>query len=242
MGRIVFVHGSVEGGDVAWAAQQPLAARHELVVLHRPGFPPGEVTDRVDYAEHGAWVAGLLARGDHLVGHSAGAIVAMLAAAAPSAEVASLTLLEPPAFTAAEGDARADELSRRMQSVWQNAAPDPRDFLLAFFAAFMGGVPPLPNPLPPTMLQGARMLQVEQGPWEVELPLRELAARRLPTLVVTGRWSPALDAIANAIVAALRARHEVVPGAGHSIQLVPAFNDVLESFVAQVEEHSRAQG
>jgi hypothetical protein len=49
--RIVFVHGSVGNGDAAWVEQRPLASEFELVVLDRPGYPPGPPVDRVDFEE-----------------------------------------------------------------------------------------------------------------------------------------------------------------------------------------------
>ena len=81
MERLVLVHGSVVGGGGTWAAQRPLAERFELVVVERPGFPPNPPVDRVDFEPDAALVAGLLASGDHLVGHSYGGVVALLAAA-----------------------------------------------------------------------------------------------------------------------------------------------------------------
>jgi hypothetical protein len=61
--RVVFVHGSVVNGDATWAAQTALRDRYELVLLNRPGFPPGPPVERVDFEEHGAWVAERLAPG-----------------------------------------------------------------------------------------------------------------------------------------------------------------------------------
>ncbi|CAN5251963.1 MAG: hypothetical protein H0U82_09835 [Actinobacteria bacterium] len=70
MERIVFVHGSVAGGQATWSGQAPLAEYFDVVVLHRPGFPPNPPVDRVDFEEHAQLVAGTLRNGDHLVGHS----------------------------------------------------------------------------------------------------------------------------------------------------------------------------
>ena len=82
MERLVLVHGSVVGGRATWTAQRPLAREFELVVLERPGFPPNPPVDRVDFEADAQLVARLLEPGDHLVGHSYGGVVALLAAAA----------------------------------------------------------------------------------------------------------------------------------------------------------------
>ena len=59
----------------------PLAERFELVVVDRPGFPPNPPVERVDFEPDAELVAGLLEPGDHLVGHSYGGVISLLAAA-----------------------------------------------------------------------------------------------------------------------------------------------------------------
>ncbi len=81
MERLVLVHGSVVGGRATWAAQRPLAERFELVVVERPGLPPNPPVERVDFEPDAALVAELLEPGDHLVGHSYGGVISLLAAA-----------------------------------------------------------------------------------------------------------------------------------------------------------------
>ena len=95
MERIVFVHGSVGNGE-SWAKQRVLADRFELLIVNRPGFPPGPLVDRIDFEEHARWVAAQLRPGDHLCGHSYGGVVSLYAAAQAPA-LASLTVVEPPA-------------------------------------------------------------------------------------------------------------------------------------------------
>src|SRR5918996_487469 len=79
MERLVLVHGSVVNGAMTWRAQRPLAGQFELVVVERPGFPPNPPVERVDFEPDSALVADLLQDGDHLVGHSYGGGVALLA-------------------------------------------------------------------------------------------------------------------------------------------------------------------
>src|SRR5512146_3215131 len=108
MQRIVFVHGSVGNGDAAWVEQRPLADEFELVVLNRPGFPPGPLVERVDFEEHAGWVVDQLQPGDHLCGHSYGGVVSLYAAA-QTPGLASLAGVEPPAVGLAAGNPGADE-------------------------------------------------------------------------------------------------------------------------------------
>ena len=95
MERLVLVHGSVVGARMTWTGQQPLAERFELIAVERPGFPPNPPVDRVDFESDAALVAELLEPGDHLVGHSYGGVISMLAAAQNPTAVRSLALIEP---------------------------------------------------------------------------------------------------------------------------------------------------
>ena len=103
MERLVLVHGSVVNGRATWSAQRPLADRFDLVVLDRPGFPPNPPAARVDFESDAQLVAELLRAGDHLVGHSYGGVIAMLAAAQRPDALGSLTVIEPPATRVAKG-------------------------------------------------------------------------------------------------------------------------------------------
>jgi pimeloyl-ACP methyl ester carboxylesterase len=229
--RVVFVHGSVGNGDSAWAAQAPLADEFELVVLNRPGFPPGPPAEYVDFEEHAEWVAGRLRPGDHLCGHSYGGVISLYAAA-QAEQLASLTVVEPPAFGIAAGRPGVDAFVERLQRVWSDGPDDPRAFLGEFYGAVAGRSVELPDPLPPDLEQGARTLMVERGPWEARPPLDDLRAAPFPKLVVSGGWNPAFDAVCDVLVERLDAERAVVPGMGHNPQLTGApFNDVLRRFL-----------
>jgi pimeloyl-ACP methyl ester carboxylesterase len=227
--RIVLVHGSVTNGDAAWRAQQPLRERWELVVLNRPGFPPGPPVARVDFAEDAEWLRPQLRTGDHLVAHSYGAVVSMLAA--PGLELASLTLVEPPATAVARDVPAVRAFEEKAAEWYRDGPPDPREFLAGFLAR-VGSSTELPDPLSPALEQGARALRVERGPWEADPPLAELRAARYPKLVVSGRHSAAFDAICDVLERELEAERAVLPGAGHTVQRAPGFNERLEAFLA----------
>ena len=232
MQRVVFVHGSV-GNGAAWREQRSLADEFELVVLNRPGFPPGPPVERVDFEEHADWLAERLRAGDHLCGHSYGGVVSLYAAARTT-ELRSLTVVEPPAFGLAAGRPDVDEFVTGLKALWRSGPQEPRAFLAAFYAEVAGRSVELPDPLPPTLEQGARMLMVERGPWEAQPPLDQLAAAPFPKLVVSGGWSAAFDAVCDVLEQRLRAERAVLPGMGHNPQLLGApFNRVLRAFLAQ---------
>jgi len=227
--RVVLVHGSVANGDATWGAQRPLAARWEVVVLNRPGFPPGPPVARVDFEEHAEWLRPQLRAGDHLVGHSYGGVVSMLAAAGTA--LASLTLIEPPATRVALEVPAVRAFADDAAAWWRDGPSDPRAFLAGFLRR-VGSTAAVPDPLPPALEQGARTLQVERGPWEADIPLAELRAAPYPKLVVSGGHSRAFDAICDVLERALDADRAVLPGAGHTVQRAPGFNERLEAFLS----------
>ena len=231
MERIVLVHGSVIGGRATWAAQRPLAERFELVVVERPGFAPNPPVDRVDFERDAELVADLIEPGDHLVGHSYGGVISLLAAAAAPDGLRSLTVIEPPATTVAAGDPAVDAFAAGGRALYESGATsDPESFLRRFLVAVGSAFDP-PNPLPPDLAQGAQALAVERGPWEAEIPLATLASTTFPNLVVSGAHHPAFDAICDVLERELPAERVVLPGYGHVVQLHPEFNERLTDFV-----------
>jgi pimeloyl-ACP methyl ester carboxylesterase len=229
--RLVLVHGSVGNGHATWRAQRPLARTLELVVLDRPGFPPGPPVDRVDFEDHAAWVLERLEPGDHLCGHSYGGVICLYAAARAD-RLASLTVIEPPAFGVAAGRPHVDAFVSRLEQLWSAGPAEPRAFLAAFYREVAGRDVRIPDPLPPELEQGARTLMVERGPWEARPPLPELARAPFPKLVVSGGWSPAFDAVCDVLEERLPAQRVILPGMGHNPQHLGArFNDALRAFV-----------
>ena len=240
MERLVLVHGSVLGGAATWRQQQPLAERFQLFVVGRPGFPGGPPVERVDFERDAELVAGLLEPGDHLVGHSYGGVISLLAASRGEA-LGSLTVVEPPATRVALDDPAVAAFAAGAEELWSEGPKhDPEAFLRTFLAAVGSDFDP-PSPLPSELEQGARMLIGERPPTEAEIPLAPLAAAPFPKLVVSGAHHPAFDAICDALERQLGAERAVLPGYGHSVQRHPDFNAVLADFIDRANRH-RAEG
>jgi pimeloyl-ACP methyl ester carboxylesterase len=237
--RLLLVHGSVVNGDLTWRAQKPLGGRFEIVAPNRRGFPPGPDVERVDFEEEAVWLERFLeadagrasgARGTHLVGHSYGGVVSLLAAACRPELVRSLTVIEPPAFGIARGRPGVDAFVARMDRHWTEGPRDPAEFLRGFLALVGSSIPP--GSFTPELLQGARTLMVERSPAEAEIPLDELARAPFPTLAVSGAHDPAFESVCDVLEERLGSERAVLPGAGHSVQRLGApFNALLEAFV-----------
>ncbi len=227
----MLVHGSVVGGRATWHTQRPLAQRFELVVVDRPGFPPNPPVERVDFEVDARLVADLLEPGDHLVGHSYGGVIALLAAAARPEHVGSLTVVEPPATRVALEIPAVAEFAIGGGELYASGRTDDAEAFLRRFLAAVGSTFVPPSPLPPDLEQGAKALMVERGPWEAEIPLEALAAAPFPKLVVSGAHHPAFDAICDKLERELGAERVVLPGYGHAAQRHPDFNARLTDFV-----------
>lgn len=233
--RLLLVHGSVVNADLTWSAQKPLAERFDVVAPSRRGFPPGGDVERVDFDDESHWLEPFLAPGAHVVGHSYGGVIALLAAARRPELVRSLTVIEPPAFGVARGRDDVESYVARMSALWEEGPTEPEPFLRAFLATVGTSAPP--GRFTPELLQGARTLRVERAPWEAEIPLACLASAPFPILAVSGGHEPAFEAVCDVLAEQAGAERAVLPGAGHSVQRLGApFNDLLAAFVERAED------
>ena len=221
--RIVFVHGSVGTGAITWGAQRELADRYTLVVVDRPGYPPNPPLERIDFERQAAELGELLEPGDHLVAHSYGGVIAMLAA---DERLRSLSLNEPPAFGLARGNPAVEEFLAAME----RAPREPRAYL-EHFLPLVGVSLEVPERLSPPFEAATQAAMAERPPHEAEIPLERLHELPFPKLVVSGAHSEALDAVADVLEERLPARRGVVPGAGHNVQRAPGYNEALATFL-----------
>jgi pimeloyl-ACP methyl ester carboxylesterase len=230
--RVVLLHGGVLAGALCWSQQLPLADRFALEIVDRAGYGRSQqVSTGEDLDADAPLVAGLLPQAAHLVGHSSGAVAAMLAAALRPDAVLSLTLCEPAAFQLAPGSAQARQMARDLDEHLRKTGDDAQ--WLRGFLAIVGRDVVIPDQLPPPLAHGVRAIRaVRRRPWQGELPVARLAAASFPTLVISGNHSPAFEAVCDALAASLRARRAHITGAGHATpETGDAFNETLEAFI-----------
>jgi len=230
---LLLVHGSGAAGWDAWALQRPLAADFRLLVPHRTGYPPNPPLERIDFEVQARELTELIEPGTHVVGHSYGGVVSLLAAALVPANVASLTIIEPPAFDLVRGDPGVDRLVGELAAVWADRDAPLRDRLLRFGTA-VGVTQVLPDPIPPAWEADARSMFSERPPWEATIPLDQLAQTSFPKLVISGGHSATFDAVCDVLVDKLHAERATIVG-GHSVPTSGSgapFNLRLRAFVA----------
>lgn len=224
MTRLVLLHGSVTNAALSWRKQAELGEEWELVAPDRPGFWPNPPLPRIDFEAEAPWLQSVVQAGDHLVAHSYGGVVALVAAS--SLPLRSLTLIEPPAFSVARGDPAVE---RWLDGVFALPRDDPRAYVEAFLA-HVGAPLRLPAALSPPLAQGVAAFSSERPPSEADLLLAPLP---YPVLVVSGDHEPAFEAVADALTRGFGAERAVLRGAGHAVQNARGFNDRLRTFLRQ---------
>lgn len=186
----MLVHGTMSWGTECFAAQRPLSRTFRLELPDRRGFGAGPDTDRSDYARDAEDIGALLGEGAHLVGHSYGAVAAMLTASArPRAVHYSLTLIEPSALRTASGHPTVAAALERIEAAFGTVAPEmtPEEFLRASTEPY--GLP-MPQ-VTPYLLRAVRTAMRERPAWDARIPLGPLAAARMPKVVLNGTWENA---------------------------------------------------
>jgi pimeloyl-ACP methyl ester carboxylesterase len=128
--RVVLVHGDVFNAPATFAALEPRAASHRLDLVNRRGFGRSPIVDGEDFDVDAGDVAEVLAEEPaHLVGHSYGGVVSMLAAAQVPGSIQSLTLFEPPAFGLVADEPEVRRFIDGFQALLATN-PSPEGFLL----------------------------------------------------------------------------------------------------------------
>lgn len=228
----VLVHGSIATGAESWEAQRGLAdAGFRLVVPDRRAYGAGAPQGAgEDFDVDADDVAPLLGEGAHLVGHSYGGVVALLAAARRPEAVLSLAVIEPPAFALRRDDPAVASFLAEVQPLLARDDLDDREFLVRFLGAVGAPVEEIPEELLDQWTRRVGPVRHSRPPWEAEIPLEQLAAQPFPKLVVSGGHHPAFDAVCDELSEAFRTEKAVVTGAGHEVQSVgEPFNEELLS-------------
>jgi pimeloyl-ACP methyl ester carboxylesterase len=234
---ILFVHGDIVGAPLTWRKQRELAARWSLIIPSRPGFGESPPLERNDFEVEAPMFAELLGDGAHLVGHSYGAVIALLAAAERPEAVRSLTVSEPGSLRVAEGTPVVDEMIANGELLFSHASEIPSEDFLRMFRGGAGSAYDTPEQLPEELMRGVELLKRERPSWEAEIPLEQLAAAEFPVLVVSGGHSPAFEAVCDALAEGMAAERAVIPGRGHTVPSTgEPYNERLEAFLTAAED------
>jgi pimeloyl-ACP methyl ester carboxylesterase len=242
----VCVHGSLSWGTFAFREQRPLARTRTLLLPDRRGYGSSPPTGHADFEHDAVDVAALLESPGDLVGHSYGAVVALLVAAIRPDAVRTLTLVEPAAFALARGDPAVEKLIGALVDLHTEAPGLPAaEFVLRYLEALgyrRGADLPAHLTLTARSVRAARATMTERPPWEAQIALDALADAHRPTLVVSGRWDNlaagedalgrrAFGAVSDVLARALDAQRVIIDGWAHACQYAGRpFNDVLQVF------------
>ena len=229
--EVMLIHGGMTDGELAWGAQEQLAERWRLRVVDRAGYGNSvHLSTGEDIHLDTRLIAATLDEPVHLVGHSSGAIVALLVAAASPRRVLSLTLVEPPSYRFVDDPGIAD-LADLGDDLWNDVELLDADWLLEFFDAF-GEEPPsqeLINLLQPHVPPFRRFVT---RPWDIHLPVEMIKSAGVPSLVISGGHHSAVELLNDRIAEAIGARRTVVKGAGHEVQMTGTpFNERIQDFL-----------
>lgn len=241
----VFVHGSFGWGVDTFPEQRSLADEWRIILVDRRGFGGSRFSAAEGWPADMHDVAGLLNElgPAHLVGQSYGAVVALLAAGLAPEAVLSLTVIEPPAFEMALGDADADAMVAALKPVferagsltaaeftqsWARANGMPDERLAAWTAAFGEDD-----------WVAAEATRHERWPGDASIDVDALRAAPFPKVVARGGWPAAVAgrdgggrafaAVCRVIAEGIGARVVVFERSTHNPQLQEpdAFNRLL---------------
>ncbi|MFV2011169.1 MULTISPECIES: alpha/beta fold hydrolase [unclassified Micromonospora] len=237
----ILIHGTLSWAASAFERQRPLARRRRVLLPDRRGYGRSPDLDdgqgTSDYAVDARDVVALMTGGVHLVGHSYGGTVAMIAAAARPNLVRSLTLIEPCAHQVASDD-----------PVVAAAVQDAREFMSGArrwtAQQYLDLVYPAgqPRPEPADWLDRAARTALNERPcWLADLATQPLTDAAFAKLVVVGNWgtvpggyrpgmAQVMERVAATVADRIGARLVRVPGAAHEPhrEQPDAVNKVLE--------------
>jgi pimeloyl-ACP methyl ester carboxylesterase len=175
-----------------------IADRPEENTFSTCGLVPNELSHTLARRAHEQPSRSCSGDGMHLVGHSYGGVISLLAAAHSPEAVRSLTVIEPPAFGLVENDPEHAPFVAKLRRFFADPSPDPETFLKGFIEV-SGSMVQLPSPLPPPLEQNARVLMGERFPGDAVIPLEGLRSAAFPKLVVSGAHNRAFTAVCDVL-------------------------------------------
>ena len=249
----LFVHGSFGWGIDTFSEQVALEDGFRIVLVDRRGFGKSPTRGSDGWPMDMTDLAGVLdGMGPaHLVGHSYGAIVALLAAGLRPAAVRSLVAIEPTLFDHAPDSAAAREMALALRAVYRSAPEmDARAFADAWGTAW-GRSPEAQRAwvegLGEDDWAAAEATRRERYPGDAPVDFDSLASATFPKVVVSGAWPPniapgreqardALNDVADAVAARMGAERVVFPRSSHGPQWEEpqAFNEFLRKLWTSV--------
>ena len=243
---VILVHGSIVGARQTWRKQRPLAASWTLVMPNRPGFGDSPPLERGDFELEAELIAEMLGegewRGAHLIGHSYGAVIALLAAAARPACVRSLIISEPGLLSLAAGDPVADAMVEGGEQMYRIGPDLPPAEFLRLFRSGVHSTHETPETLPPELERGVMLSARERPPWHADVRFERLATASFPKLVISGGHSPVFETVCDIVAERIGGRRSCLTGRGHTIPAIgEPYNQIVHDFLAEAEAEAEAE-
>ncbi|MET8626464.1 alpha/beta fold hydrolase [Kitasatospora sp. NPDC004669] len=232
---VIFVHGSFDD-HTSWDQVVSLlpsnitAIRYDRRGHSRSSAPAGRANLYDHVGDLVSVITELAGGAAHVVGHSYGALVALMAAARHPELVHSLLVHEPPAFSLLAGDPQGEQLRAEARAhvttVAAHIEAGRRDEAVALFAEKVAFGPQWRELFPQpqrAMLAGNAHTFLDQfrDPDHYALDLEALATDRVPITMTVGTIGPATVLRSTQLLADRlpAATVEALAGAGHAPQL-----------------------
>lgn len=242
----VFVHGIFGWGLDYFSCQLPLADRYRLLIVDRRGYGSSPAMDDPGWHYDVDDITELLGDGAHLVGASAGANSALLAAGRKPSAVRSLVVVEPLLTILTADQPVAVTFSEAVDRVYQHRAEmSAEEFHRAWSVAHKGAGATVDTSTYAAADWAAVEASRKERPfWDAPVDLVALRDAPFPKVVVRGRWASETGrnlirdlawATCDALAAAIGAEQVVFDGSSHNPQLEEPerFNDLLRRVWAQ---------